>query len=315
MRRSFDDAKDLECPLCYETFRDPVQVSAPCHHHFCRECIDRWFRQQPICPWDRHVCSTYGAPAPELMAALEQVNFTCDDCLWEGKWVDHQPCPLVSCGWCPWKSYSDGTRHLVRSEAGYVALGQHLIDCIERQEAAHLEQWVNSDNGIRFGMSIDQVHRVICGRSLGFAWAYFQVAAEVTNFECRYFFYRLTSLRRLFPCLPDETLFEEGSYCCFLFEKDAGLRLVSLRFFERNADGDGMPRCLTYFTQLFNASLNNQRQAIVRHPTCIISMTHLRGSFHDEPGILQTFVEFVDPRNVPQNGLFYGISDGDRCED
>ncbi|KAF0699760.1 Aste57867_9687 [Aphanomyces stellatus] len=305
---TFSDPKDVECPLCYDLFRDPVQVDATCRHHFCRPCIQGWLQDHESCPCDRNVCVGYSQPAPQLMAALSQVEFTCD-CLWEGKWVDHQTCPLVKCSWCNWTSYTNGKSHVVSKAQGESARSQHLVTCPSLEHAVPVDRWVNGAGGLRFGMSVNDVHEWLFGDSIDYTFSDYPLAPEVTNFECRYFWHPTARVSNKFPDLPSDVLYNRDSYCCFLFEKDAGLRCISFRLFELNDDDDTMPRCLTYFSQHFKASLDAQRAAVVPAiPNCTIAMSHLRGKFHDEPGLLQTFVEFVDPRNVPLNGLNYGLS-------
>uniref|UniRef100_A0A3P8PF03 Uncharacterized protein n=1 Tax=Astatotilapia calliptera TaxID=8154 RepID=A0A3P8PF03_ASTCA len=42
--------EDLCCPVCQEVFRDPVLLS--CSHSFCKDCLNRWWRERPTheCP-------------------------------------------------------------------------------------------------------------------------------------------------------------------------------------------------------------------------------------------------------------------------
>lgn len=42
------DKKDVECPLCFRLFWQPV--TTPCGHMFCRMCLDRCLDHQPFCP-------------------------------------------------------------------------------------------------------------------------------------------------------------------------------------------------------------------------------------------------------------------------
>ncbi|XP_069025764.1 nuclear factor 7, ovary-like [Embiotoca jacksoni] len=46
--------EDLCCPVCQDVFKDPVVLS--CSHSFCKECLQRWWREKPTqeCP----VCKT-----------------------------------------------------------------------------------------------------------------------------------------------------------------------------------------------------------------------------------------------------------------
>ncbi|XP_069025735.1 nuclear factor 7, ovary-like [Embiotoca jacksoni] len=42
--------EDLCCPVCQDVFEDPVVLS--CNHSFCKECLQRWWRDKPTqeCP-------------------------------------------------------------------------------------------------------------------------------------------------------------------------------------------------------------------------------------------------------------------------
>ncbi|XP_018518851.1 nuclear factor 7, ovary-like [Lates calcarifer] len=42
--------KDLSCPVCHDIFKDPVLLS--CSHSFCKDCVQRWWRETLIhkCP-------------------------------------------------------------------------------------------------------------------------------------------------------------------------------------------------------------------------------------------------------------------------
>ncbi|KAF0699759.1 Aste57867_9686 [Aphanomyces stellatus] len=326
---AFDNQKDLECLLCYDLFKDPVQVDAPCRHHFCRRCIDTWFKQQPECPCDRFACAIYTDADPALVAALSQVEFTCDGCRFQGKWVDHEGCPLVTCSWCPWKSYDDGLINVVPIEEGEMARCHHRMTCPNRPHGANVDRWIGdgSSHGICFGMSVNQVKKRLFGGSHCIDFASLSLDKNVANFECRYFSYvehdalplgrsshilrfwtrhRVRTIRGSFPFLPPRGMSTCGSYCYFYFEKNAGLRLISFRFLEDAAHDAATPNCLAYFTNLFNMALNDDREAVVRaNRRCTIYMAHVRDMFLDEPGVLQTFVDFVDPRSVPQNGFNY----------
>ncbi|KAK2861679.1 hypothetical protein Q5P01_001212 [Channa striata] len=47
--------KDLYCSVCHEIFKDPVILS--CGHSFCRDCLQRWWREKRIhdCPNCRNI--------------------------------------------------------------------------------------------------------------------------------------------------------------------------------------------------------------------------------------------------------------------
>ncbi|XP_074494073.1 nuclear factor 7, ovary-like [Sebastes fasciatus] len=51
--------EDLTCPVCQDIFKDPVVLS--CSHSFCKNCVQRWWREKlihecPICK-ERHLLS------------------------------------------------------------------------------------------------------------------------------------------------------------------------------------------------------------------------------------------------------------------
>ncbi|XP_051269922.1 E3 ubiquitin-protein ligase TRIM39-like isoform X2 [Dicentrarchus labrax] len=47
---SSESEKDLSCPVCHDIFKDPVVLS--CSHSFCKDCLQRWWREKPTqdCP-------------------------------------------------------------------------------------------------------------------------------------------------------------------------------------------------------------------------------------------------------------------------
>ncbi|XP_071351088.1 nuclear factor 7, ovary-like [Trachinotus anak] len=47
---AFRSEEDLSCPVCQDIFKDPVVLS--CSHSFCRDCLQTWWRGNPIqeCP-------------------------------------------------------------------------------------------------------------------------------------------------------------------------------------------------------------------------------------------------------------------------
>ncbi|XP_017297089.1 tripartite motif-containing protein 35-like [Kryptolebias marmoratus] len=49
--------EDLHCPICMETYRDPVIL--PCSHSFCRVCLQNWWMEKNIreCPLCKEVSS------------------------------------------------------------------------------------------------------------------------------------------------------------------------------------------------------------------------------------------------------------------
>uniref|UniRef100_A0A8C4GEB2 Tripartite motif-containing protein 35 n=1 Tax=Dicentrarchus labrax TaxID=13489 RepID=A0A8C4GEB2_DICLA len=49
-KMSSESEKDLSCPVCHDIFIDPVVLS--CSHSFCKDCLQRWWREKPTqdCP-------------------------------------------------------------------------------------------------------------------------------------------------------------------------------------------------------------------------------------------------------------------------
>lgn len=47
---------DLMCPICQSVLDDGVE--SPCHHLFCRPCIEKWLEKRPSCPTCRGVLLT-----------------------------------------------------------------------------------------------------------------------------------------------------------------------------------------------------------------------------------------------------------------
>ncbi|KAK2861677.1 hypothetical protein Q5P01_001210 [Channa striata] len=45
---------DLSCPVCCDIFTNPVLL--PCSHSFCRDCVQKWWREKQIC--ECPVCKT-----------------------------------------------------------------------------------------------------------------------------------------------------------------------------------------------------------------------------------------------------------------
>lgn len=45
------DAADSMCPICNDPYNSPVILE--CHHIFCSECVQTWFKREPTCPMCR----------------------------------------------------------------------------------------------------------------------------------------------------------------------------------------------------------------------------------------------------------------------
>jgi hypothetical protein len=46
-----DDYHEFECKICLE---NKIEVITPCNHHFCKDCIYRWYEIKKTCP----ICRT-----------------------------------------------------------------------------------------------------------------------------------------------------------------------------------------------------------------------------------------------------------------
>ena len=42
------DFKNFECPLCFELFKDPIQIPCPNQHVICKMCCDKLFEVTEI---------------------------------------------------------------------------------------------------------------------------------------------------------------------------------------------------------------------------------------------------------------------------
>lgn len=73
--------EDLTCAICCDLFREPVMLA--CMHHFCRQCICRYWRgtQSPVtCPQCRKQFSSKQFQTNYLVAAMvEKVRATTSD--------------------------------------------------------------------------------------------------------------------------------------------------------------------------------------------------------------------------------------------
>ncbi|OQR82747.1 hypothetical protein ACHHYP_15563 [Achlya hypogyna] len=108
----------------------------------------------------------------------------------------------------------------------------------------------------------------------------------------------------IFPCLPRTDY--DDSYCCFLFERGHGLRMVSFRFFE-DTSATGVPLALVYFARLFQVQLDPTFEAVFLTPdtSCLVSMGP-RGYHEDALGGGHiTVLEFADASRPPQNHRNY----------
>uniref|UniRef100_A0A3B4X5Y1 RING-type domain-containing protein n=1 Tax=Seriola lalandi dorsalis TaxID=1841481 RepID=A0A3B4X5Y1_SERLL len=66
--------EELTCPVCHDIFKEPVVLS--CSHSFCRDCLQRWWREKVIheCP----VCKRSSNTEPPVSLALKNL---CEDFL------------------------------------------------------------------------------------------------------------------------------------------------------------------------------------------------------------------------------------------
>ena len=107
---------NLKCGICNDPFRDPVMT--PCHHSFCGQCLDRWFRlSKSTCPACRKTISRYNSNPVTLLSflsMLDQLQVECKLCkqsrIQRGNFEDHieKVCPKVTVNCsasdleCPW---------------------------------------------------------------------------------------------------------------------------------------------------------------------------------------------------------------------
>uniref|UniRef100_A0A3B4XA21 RING-type domain-containing protein n=1 Tax=Seriola lalandi dorsalis TaxID=1841481 RepID=A0A3B4XA21_SERLL len=62
--------EELTCPVCHDIFKEPVVLS--CSHSFCRDCLQRWWREKVIheCP----VCTRRSSKSePPVSLALKNL--------------------------------------------------------------------------------------------------------------------------------------------------------------------------------------------------------------------------------------------------
>uniref|UniRef100_A0A3B4WZ35 RING-type domain-containing protein n=1 Tax=Seriola lalandi dorsalis TaxID=1841481 RepID=A0A3B4WZ35_SERLL len=61
-----DTDEELTCPVCHDIFKEPVVLS--CSHSFCRDCLQRWWREKVIqeCP----VCKRSSNTEPPVSLPL-----------------------------------------------------------------------------------------------------------------------------------------------------------------------------------------------------------------------------------------------------
>ncbi|XP_056256352.1 nuclear factor 7, ovary-like [Seriola aureovittata] len=61
--------EELTCPVCHDIFKEPVVLS--CSHSFCRDCLQRWWREKVIqeCP----VCKRSSNTEPPVSLALKNL--------------------------------------------------------------------------------------------------------------------------------------------------------------------------------------------------------------------------------------------------
>ena len=72
-------SKDLECAICLEPWKDPVELQ-PCKHVFCRECVQRLDK----CPDCRQGINSLAPPNRILVNMASEVQVQCKRCSWKG---------------------------------------------------------------------------------------------------------------------------------------------------------------------------------------------------------------------------------------
>ncbi|OQR97347.1 hypothetical protein THRCLA_21944 [Thraustotheca clavata] len=224
---------------------------------------------------------------------------TCS-CEWKAKeWVHDSYCRWTHCRMCSWHHPLD-----LDTDAGFDEFTEHFAHCRGRQRHASVENWFK--NNISFGASVQDIVSLFPERG-PFNEKHCPTAYEVENYHCIYLWLPLSKLRELFPSLPYEWSNSEDS-CCFYFEQGFGLRMISFEFHEDALPGE-LPALLAYFAWLFQLPLddNLEGRRRIEDGSCIVSlgMSRKQESKHHYDNQMLTTLEFVDPRNPPQNGRNY----------
>ncbi|EPY38092.1 EF hand [Angomonas deanei] len=74
----YDD--ELECPLCLDAWKKPVEAS-PCGHIFCEECFPQKAKSCPVC---RQEIKSTQQPHRSLVNMASNVTVKCQRCGWTG---------------------------------------------------------------------------------------------------------------------------------------------------------------------------------------------------------------------------------------
>eukprot|EP00796_Vickermania_ingenoplastis_P011303 gene11303-7835_t len=104
---AIDADPSLECQICFDTWRHPVQLD-PCGHIFCAKCVTSSCSKCPSC---REPIVKKREPPMEVLVAVENVRVLCGGCGWKGtrKAAEHHRCGSRD-------THTELERHLERSD-------------------------------------------------------------------------------------------------------------------------------------------------------------------------------------------------------
>ncbi|OQS06561.1 hypothetical protein THRCLA_01402 [Thraustotheca clavata] len=186
----------------------------------------------------------------------------------------------------PFYRYKTFVRRLGATEAFFNA---HLQSAMDTDRM--LDHWIEG-NGVTMGMSIDQLVPLNPEVFSHLPLDEFPVAPEVTNYRCRYTWFKFDGVRSIFPALLPSSFYESHSYACFMFDDTNALRLLSLRFCPAYMDTWTNPNyapLMKYFSTIFGGNGKEEDQ--------LIDLGHIVISIQKQSGVIH--LEFVDPRNPP----------------
>mmetsp|Transcript_23697 Transcript_23697/g.51806 ORF Transcript_23697/g.51806 Transcript_23697/m.51806 type:complete len:299 (-) Transcript_23697:689-1585(-) len=99
MAESHASSDSLTCPICYDTFQDPVfACGAPCQHVFCKTCIETALQASPKCPVCRATMPKQNLKPHQFIRNMLDDTSRCRfGCGWTGRRADRarhlESCP------------------------------------------------------------------------------------------------------------------------------------------------------------------------------------------------------------------------------